>query len=262
MAISRQMLFKEFFTPPLIASILPVTLDTMKRLFLITSALLTSIAPSLAAQDIQSIVRAVEARYQHASTLEAVFLERFTDGHQGIRVESGRVFFSRPGRMRWEYESPETKLFLVDGKNVWFYVPADRTVSRAAVKQSNDWRTPFALLTGKVNLNRLCGHLEFPSTSPSAANDRPTEQGNIVLRCLPPKHDPANDPDFFEEILFEVDPQNRLARIVIREPGKSETEFRFGNWQENLSIQESKFHFELPPGVTIVNQADLAGAIR
>ena len=231
-------------------------------MFLFACALLASLAPALPAQDLQSIVRAVEARYQHASTLEAVFLQRFSDGHQGIRVESGRVYFSRPGRMRWEYESPETKLFLVDGKNVWFYVPADRTVSRATVKQSSDWRTPFALLTGKVHLNRLCGRLELAAPSGAPANDRPTEQGNIVLHCLPPKHDAANNADFFQEILFEIDSQNRLARIVIREPGHIETEFRFGNWQADIPIPESKFHFEPPSGVTIVNQADLAGAPR
>jgi outer membrane lipoprotein carrier protein len=238
----------------------------MNRLFLLACALLASFAPSLAAQDIQSIVRAVEARYQHASTLEAVFLERFNDGHQGIRVESGRVFFSRPGRMRWEYESPETKLFLVDGKNVWFYVPADRTVSRAGVKQSSDWRTPFALLTGKVHLNRLCGRIELapPASAPAgeAASDLPAGQGNVVLRCLPGERHSSSDPVSFQEILFEVDPQNRLARIVVREPGNIETEFRFGNWQENIPIPESKFHFEPPPGVTIVNQGDLAGAVH
>ena len=58
--------------------------------------------------------------------------------------------------MRWEYESPEQKLFIVDGTNVWFYVPADRTASRAKVKDSSDWRTPLALLTGKTDFSRLC----------------------------------------------------------------------------------------------------------
>ncbi|MGH9704523.1 MAG: LolA family protein, partial [Candidatus Acidiferrales bacterium] len=185
----------------------------------------------------------------------------FNDGHGGNRAESGRVFFSRPGRMRWEYESPETKLFLADGKNVWFYVPADRTVSRAPVKESSDWRTPLALLTGKVHLNRLCGGIELVSPSASS-NDHPSRQGNAVLRCLPPKHDHAEGSEFFQEILFELDPQNQLVRILIREQGNMETEFHFADWHENISIPESKFHFEVPPGVAIVNQADLASAAR
>jgi outer membrane lipoprotein carrier protein len=218
-------------------------------------------APALAARDVQAIVRALEARYHSAGTLEAVFLERYSDGRQGIRVESGTVYFSRPGRMRWEYESPETKLFLVDGKHVWFYVPDDRTASRADLKQSEDWRTPFALLTGKVRLSRLCGSIaivaEGAARSALKPEERPTSAGNVVLRCSPKGEgrDAA-----FREVLFEVDPENRLARVLIREPGNVETEFRFGNWQENIAVPESKFHFEPPVGVAIVDEARLAGA--
>ena len=75
--------------------------------------------------------------------------------------------------MRWEYESPEKKLFIVDGTNVWFYVPADRTVSRAKVKESSDWRTPLALLTGKSDLSKLCRSIEIlePAKTPSHCHE-------------------------------------------------------------------------------------------
>ena len=97
------------------------------------------------------------ARYQRARDLKAVFFESYTDGNGAISAESGTAYFSRPGRMRWDYESPEKKLFLVDGTNVWFYVPADHTASRAKLSQSSDWRTPLALLAGKVpNVRPAC----------------------------------------------------------------------------------------------------------
>ena len=75
-----------------------------------------------------------EDHYRSVKTLKAIFLERYSDGPQNIQLESGTVYFSRPGRMRWEYESPETKLFLVDGKTVWFFVPSDKTATRAPDK--------------------------------------------------------------------------------------------------------------------------------
>ena len=80
--------------------------------------------------------------------------------------------------MRWEYESPEQKLFLVDGTNVWFYVPADRTVSRAKMKESSDWRTPIALLVGKADLSRLCRSIEIVAP----AFDR-RRQGRRIALC-------------------------------------------------------------------------------
>ena len=187
-------------------------------------------------------------------------MERYRDGKEGMRVESGTVYFSRPGRMRWEYHSPQEKLFLVDGKNVWFYVPADRTASRAAVKQSDDWRTPLALLAGKARLSRLCGGLSLVSPEAAKFQDIPQENStleeNSILSCTPKgKAEEAS----FREIFFEVDPQNRLARVLIREPGGVEEEFRFGNWKENLPVLESKFHFEPPLGVAIVNESQLLG---
>ena len=95
------------------------------------------------------VAHALEAHYRRTKNMSAIFLETYKSGGAGIRAESGKVYFSRPGRMRWDYDSPEKKLFLVDGKNVWYYVPADHTASRTSVKQSSDWRTPLALLAGK-----------------------------------------------------------------------------------------------------------------
>ncbi|MBZ5695015.1 MAG: outer membrane lipoprotein carrier protein LolA [Acidobacteriia bacterium] len=214
-------------------------------------------------RDGESIRRALEARYQHARTLKAVFFERYSDGHGGAIAESGTVYFSRPGRMRWEYESPEPKLFLVDGSNAWFYVPADRTASRAKMKESSDWRTPLALLAGKADLSKLCRSLTVvaPGLSVAAARSaEPLSPGNAVLRCAPRLD--QDESGGVKEVLFEVDSEARLVRVVIREAGNAETEFRFSNWQEDITIPEAKFHIQLPPGVAIVDEESLAGQMR
>ena len=223
-------------------------------------------------KDAAAIARAVEAHYAHSGTLKAAFYQRYRSGNQGGEAESGVVYFSKPGRMRWEYESPAKKLFLVDGANVWFYVPADRTVSRATLKESADWRTPLALLTGKTHLNRLCKQLELvgpadasreATSRPNAAFDsQPLNSQDNVLRCLPGKIPADVEAAAFREILFEVDPADRLVRVVVREPGDTETEFRFGNWQEQISIPETQFHFTPPPGVAVVDEQDLAKQVH
>jgi outer membrane lipoprotein carrier protein len=215
--------------------------------------------PALPAAGASGLAEAIEAHYRRTRTLEAVFLERYSEGRHGVRVESGTVYFSRPGRMRWEYESPEAKLFLVDGTNVWFYVPADRSATREKLKESSDWRTPFALITGKAKLSRLCGEVEELDSGDAASADR-AAPGNRTLRCRPRVE--SRGAGSFREILLEVNSACQLVRVVIREPGDVETEFRFGNWQENIPLPEVKFHFEPPPGVAIVDQAVLAGQIH
>jgi len=215
-----------------------------------------------ARSNVDSIRRSLEDRYHHARTLKAIFFERSSDGNGAVVAESGTVYFSRPGRMRWEYESPQKKLFLVDGTNVWFYIPADHTASRAKMKQSSDWRTPLALLAGKADLAELCRKLEVVGPGDP---EKPLATGDSLLRCIPrdnPPPDSAGEGGRSPYVLLEADPQGRLVRVVIRQPGNLETEFRFGNWEENIQIPEVKFHFEPPPGVAVVDEESLASEIR
>lgn len=216
-----------------------------------------------AARSGNSTVRALEGHYQHAKTLKAAFFQRYSDGHGGVLAESGTVYFSRPGRMRWEYESPQQKLFLVDGTNVWFYVPADRTASRAKLKESSDWRTPLALLAGKADLSALCRKVE-EVTADAATGQAPGEDeltpGHTVLRCIP--RDVEDTTSAPTQVLLEIDSEARLVRAVIREAGNAETEFRFGGWEENVPIPEVKFHFQPPPDVAIVDEQSLGGDLR
>lgn len=217
--------------------------------------------PLPAKSSVRRVVRAFEARYRHASTLKAAFYERYSSGQGAGVAESGTVYFSRPKRMRWEYESPQKKLFIVDGTNVWFYIPEDHTASRAKIKQSSDWRTPLALLAGNADLHRICKNVELvpqPPAAPPASSPAAAGPGNSVLRCTPRV---ATDEtgQSIRDVLLTVDPRGYLVRVLIEQPGNITTEFRFGNWQENIRIAEAKFHFQPPPGVEIVDQDKLAG---
>src|SRR5580704_15045625 len=134
-------------------------------------------APKVQDAEVKRFVGLFEARYRSARTLQATFLERYTENDQTVRSEAGVAYFRRPGKMRWEYEAPERDLFLVDGKTAWFYVPADHTVTRVPAKQSADWRTPLALLAGEMKVSRICAKVE------SAADEKPEASEDIVLRC-------------------------------------------------------------------------------
>jgi outer membrane lipoprotein carrier protein len=223
------------------------------------------------ANSAKSIAKLLDSRYHNLQTLRAVFLERYSEGSRESRVESGTVYFRKPGRMRWEYDSPEKKLFIADGKTVWFYVPADRTVTKAPVKESSDWRTPLALLTGKADLSRLCSRVDV-------IEQRGTPVGHVVLRCLPrgekePKPaagslsaaDPTELPGAgdFIDVLLEVDTSNGdLADVRIRQAGGIEMEYRFGDWQQGMNLPDDMFQFHPPSGVAIVDGSALKNAAR
>jgi outer membrane lipoprotein carrier protein len=200
----------------------------------------------------KSYARLLEQHYRQPRTLQAVFLERYSEGQRQARIESGTVYFRRPGQMRWEYDSPEKKLFLVDGKTTWFYVPYDHTVTKAPVKESSDWRTPLALLTGKADLSRLCGRIDV-------VEQKGIPTGHAILRCVPKEAKSHSEGNEYTEVLLELDTSTgELARIEIRQPGGIELEYRFGNWQSDVPLAGDLFRFQVPVGVAIVDGASLS----
>jgi len=201
----------------------------------------------------------LETRYRAAHTLEATFLERYSENGQVVRTEAGVAYFRRPGKMRWEYESPERNVFVVDGQTAWFYVPADHTVTRAPAKQSTDWRTPLALLAGEMKLSRICARVELTTA------EKPDKPGNTVLFCplrgeenktknAAGKEAANQDADPDESVYLEVVPDTgELARVVVREKGDVEVQFKFAHWRFDPPLADSFFRFDVPSGVAIVN---------
>ncbi len=235
----------------------------MRRFLALASALLASLPAS--SPESKSLVAKLEARYHGNHTLAATFLERYSENGRVVRSEAGVAYFRRHGKMRWEYESPEKNLFLVDGKNAWFYVPADHTVTRAPAKQSTDWRTPLALLAGEMKLSRVCARVELSSA------EKPATPGNSILYCplrgedsksqQPPTAAPSsNNQDAPEQSVFlEVVPATgELARVLVREKGGVEVEFKFTAWRFDPPLADSFFRFDVPPGVAIVNAESAA----
>lgn len=205
------------------------------------------------------VVARFEERYRAARTLRTTFLERYEENGRVVRTEAGTAYFRRPGKMRWEYESPEKDLFLVDGKTAWFYVPSDRTVTRVPAKQSTDWRTPLALLAGEMKVSRVCARVELATT------EKADDDSHVILRCEVREAGPGasrreagaeasqsggqGDAVFFEV----VRDTGELSRLLVRRSGGVQVEFRFENWRTDPPVPDSLFRFEVPIGVAIVN---------
>jgi outer membrane lipoprotein carrier protein len=209
--------------------------------------------------DVPSLIRKFESVYRSARTLRATFIEKYFEGDKLVRSEAGIAYFSKGGKMRWEYRSPEPNLYVVDGKWSWFYVPADHTATRMAVKESSDTRTPFALLAGEVKVRRLCSEVRKQPLV------NPIRSGDVVLLCRFRGGDDRGDSasrvsghnterDEVRYALFElVETSGELVRVVIRDPGGVWVEFQFADWEFNPRIDDSPYHFQAPKGVAIVD---------
>jgi outer membrane lipoprotein carrier protein len=182
------------------------------------------------------LIERLEVRQAAARDVVARFVQSYRSGMLGREVvESGKVTIKRPGRMRWEYQEPEKKLFVSDGRTFYFYVPEDRQV---IVQEQDDQRSLAGrLLTGQGGLLD-----EF-----DVALDEPLEEGVFRVRLTPRK--PGAE---IERGFVDLEPAGRLRGVLIEDVQGNRTRFSFEDVQENTGVPDRLFHFEIPPGVEVI----------
>ncbi len=200
---------------------------------------------TLAQLNVHEIADRVDRHYNALRSLQADFTESYR-GAGMSRTESGTLWLKRPGRMRWEYSTPRTKLFVTDGRTAWFYVPGEKQARRMPLKSLDDLRTPLAYLLGKTKLEK-----EFTGLS-IAPDVTPSVPGNVVLRGVP-----RNMSDRVSSVLLEVASDGSFQRIAANEVDGSTTEFVFRNQKIDAPTPESRFRFSPPPGVETIQAGEL-----
>ena len=186
------------------------------------------------------VARRVQERYDQVQDLSADFAQemRLRAGGQILRSR-GRMYFARPGRMRWEYETPEVQTIVADGEHLWIHQPEDKQVLRAPLERAFQSQTPVSFLFGLARIER-----DFsPSLLP------PREDGGVLL-ALEPR---AEEGGALGELVLEVDPATwdlRAATVV--DPLGNRTEVRLIDPKRNRGVEEARFVFERPPGTDLL----------
>ena len=80
------------------------------------------------ALSLDAIIAKIEARYGPKG-FSAVFFQTTTLKALDMTDSAiGRVFIKRPGRMRWEYDTPDKQVIVSDGETLWIHRPDDNQV--------------------------------------------------------------------------------------------------------------------------------------
>src|SRR5688572_5622881 len=173
------------------------------------------------------------------SGMEASFTHRFTaKGFKTSQVESGSVIFGSLPRMRWSYSTPEKKVFVFDGTNSWFYVPADRQVTQGRVTDARKREVPFLLL------------------GDTAAREKyfvvkQQKRGKAVIATLQPRDKNA----LIRSVTVTIAPATHLIqRIEYADREGNRTSFDFSGYHRRAASADT-FRFDAPAGVQVV-QAD------
>src|SRR5262245_15604854 len=189
--------------------------------------------------------QALQKKYDAIKDFSADFVHAYEGGALHKKVtERGRLFIKKPGKMRWEYTTPEEKLFVSDGIKMYSYLPADKQVIVSTIPREDEATTPTLFLAGKGNLTRdfAPSLVELPKGMPA---------GSRTLKLVPKSR--QRDYDW---LMLVVDPATLTFRgLVTVDSQGGISSFSFANLKENSGLADKDFTFKIPRGVDIVSGA-------
>ncbi|MBI1748027.1 MAG: outer membrane lipoprotein chaperone LolA [Acidobacteria bacterium] len=195
------------------------------------------------APKLEDIIDRVQRKYEAIDRFSANFLQIYTSNVNSVRrEESGILYMKKPGKMRWEYQKPESKLFVSDGKKSFFYVPSDRQVTERKYSPDDRESVPFLFLFGQGDLRR-----EFIV---SWEIIEPKRRGENYLVRLRPKLDNRA----FIAVLVEIVPADySIERMVVIDSMEDHSEFILSHFDSAAKFDDKLFEFKVPKGVDVLN---------
>jgi len=162
---------------------------------------------------------------------------------------TGKVYLAKPGKMRWEFESPDKKTVVSDGKTMWVYDPEENQV---LVQEHLELSTSLTALNFLSGLGQLGKDFDVSPSAPRADASDP----KAVFLSLKPK--PTADVQL-AEIVLEVDPRTSLANEVYLVDGLgNQTRLTFKSPQVNRGLKASTFTFTIPKDAEVINPTAVA----
>jgi outer membrane lipoprotein carrier protein len=216
----------------------------MKRLPAAVAAL-ALLAGALAAQT--SAVPPEEAVANLEKALKAVQTLRadFEQFHYSMSVseplrEKGELLFEKPDRMRWEYKSPQEKVFLYREGVLETYLPEEKQLTRSPVAEETLKSDIFGIFLGTMS---------FADAYTIESNPFPTDATRVRQVKLTPKTEGD-----YSHILLEIDEATwLLRRALFLEWAGAKREFVFSRVRTGVRLPSGAFTLKVPPGTEVID---------
>ena len=196
---------------------------------------------------VDDLANKIQTRYESTTDLSADFAQTLRiEGFHTPMQSSGRVAIKKPGRLYWEYRTPQTEHIYVNGEHVAFYVPEHNQVIQSTLSQLSESRAPLHLLQGAT---RLREHFELELVT----RDGRPGSGALQRLGLRPK---GKEPEATStrRIVIDIDPKTHyIQTLVMHEANGNMTTIHFSNITANSNLPDSLFQCDMPPDVEVIH---------
>src|SRR5271156_4734829 len=197
-----------------------------------------TMAPSSApvSKDLKQVLDRLQRHYRDTKSFTAKFNEEIAAVGAPKRQRQGTVSFRKPGRMRWEFETPEKETIVSDGETLYSYDPDLNQVVETPLKQALKSSSATSFLLGIGNINR-----DF-----KAAFANPSSPNGLIDRILDAKTGGYR-------IEVGLDPKSyNLMTLTLTDQLGDVTRIDFSDIHDNVEVPDSIFTFKTPAGADVV----------
>ena len=188
------------------------------------------------AKDLKQALDRLQRHYRDTNSFTAEFNEEIATVGAAKRQRQGTVSFRKPGRMRWEFETPEKQTIVSDGETLYSYDPDLNQVVETPLKQALKSSSATSFLLGIGNINR-----DFKAAF--ANSPAPNGLVNLILDAKKGGY----------KIEVGLDPKTyNLMTLTLTDQLGDVTKIDFSEIHDNVALPDSTFAFNAPAGADIV----------
>ncbi len=188
---------------------------------------------------LHQILDGVQKFYAEASDFQALFVQTYTyQAYQRTQISKGKVYFKKPGRMRWDYTEPVPKVFVSDSETFWIYEPEERQAFKQPLKKA---QLPVALtfMSGEGRFEDAFDAKLLPNLNDDTYH----------IEIIPK----ANEGDY-KALRLEVDSKTYAVKAsTVVDPVGNTNHLTFSDVKTNRDLKDSGFRFVPPDGVRILS---------
>ena len=187
--------------------------------------------------EVKTLVDRMQAFYEGTSDFKASFSQVYTYKlFKRTQTSSGTVVFKKPALMRWEYEKPAKKSFVLAGDTVYAHDPEAMMLTVAGIN-TNQLSASVTFLWGKGKLAD-----EFSIQRAPCAGCK-----GVLLELTPLMPDAR-----FQKVKLEVDPKSaQVIKSTVIDPDGSENAITFSNLTPNTGVPADHFKMNPPEGTQV-----------
>ena len=128
-----------------------------KQIFtLLLIILLFTVHSSAQEKDLDSVVDGIQKKYEQIDNFQALITKTSeVKALNKTQNAEGEVWFKKPGKMRWNYTTPNKDQIVSDGKTLWFYDEDEEQVIETPLGQVSETQSTTTLLSALGNIKTI-----------------------------------------------------------------------------------------------------------